>query len=108
MGAFFSVWTIQRTKEIGLVKALGASNAYLLRDSLGQVLLLMIMATSIGTLAAIQLGRTLEASSFPFMLVLETVAASGVMLVVAGLIGSALSLRLILKIDPIIALGREQ
>jgi putative ABC transport system permease protein len=108
MGAFFSVWTIQRTKEIGLVKALGASNAYLLRDSLGQVLLLMITATSIGTLAAIQLGRTLEASSFPFMLVLETVAASGVMLVVAGLVGSALSLRLILKIDPIIALGREQ
>lgn len=108
MGAFFSVWTIQRTKEIGLVKALGASNAYLLRDSLGQVLLLMITATLIGTLAAIQLGRTLEASSFPFMLVLETVAASGVMLVVAGLIGSALSLRLILKIDPIIALGREQ
>lgn len=108
MGAFFSVWTIQRTKEIGLVKALGASNAYLLRDSLGQVLLLMITATSIGTLAAIQLGRTLEASSFPFMLVLETVAASAVMLVVAGLVGSALSLRLILKIDPIIALGREQ
>ncbi len=108
MGAFFSVWTIQRTKEIGLVKALGASNAYLLRDSLGQVLLLMITATSIGTLAAIQLGRTLEASSFPFMLVLETVGASAVMLVVAGLIGSALSLRLILKIDPIIALGREQ
>ena len=108
MGAFFSVWTIQRTKEIGLVKALGASNAYLLRDSLGQVLLLMITAAAIGTLAAIQVGRTLEASSFPFMLVPETVAASAVMLVIAGLIGSALSLRLILKIDPIIALGREQ
>jgi putative ABC transport system permease protein len=108
MGAFFSVWTVQRTKEIGLVKALGASNAYLLRDSLGQVLLLMIAATAIGTLAAIQVGRTLEVSSFPFMLVPETVAASAVMLVVAGLIGSALSLRLILKIDPIIALGREQ
>ncbi len=108
MGAFFSVWTIQRTKEIGLVKALGASNAYLLRDSLGQVLLLMITAAAIGTLAAIQVGRTLEASSFPFMLVPETVTASAVMLVIAGLIGSALSLRLILKIDPIIALGREQ
>jgi putative ABC transport system permease protein len=108
MGAFFSVWTIQRTKEIGLVKALGASNAYLLRDSLGQVLLLMITAAAIGTLAAIQVGRTLEASSFPFLLVPETVTASAVMLVIAGLIGSALSLRLILKIDPIIALGREQ
>ena len=32
IGAFFSIWTIQRTKEIGLVKALGASNAYLLRN----------------------------------------------------------------------------
>ena len=108
MGAFFSVWTIQRTKEIGLVKALGASNGYLLRDSLGQVLLLMIVATLIGTLAAMQVGRTLEAGSFPYMVVPETVAASALMLVVAGLIGSALSLRLILKIDPIIALGREQ
>ena len=108
MGAFFSVWTIQRTKEIGLVKALGASNAYLLRDSLGQVLLLMIAATAIGTLAAIQSGQTLEARGFPYMLVLETVTASALMLVIAGLIGSALSLRLILKIDPIIALGREQ
>ena len=108
MGAFFSVWTIQRTKEIGLVKALGASNAYLLRDSLGQVLLLMIAATAIGTLAAIQSGQTLEARGFPYMLVLDTVTASALMLVIAGLIGSALSLRLILKIDPIIALGREQ
>jgi len=29
VGAFFTIWTIQRTKEIGLVKALGASNGYL-------------------------------------------------------------------------------
>ena len=108
MGAFFSVWTIQRTKEIGLVKALGASNGYLLRDSLGQVLLLMITATAIGTLAAIQSGRTLEAGGFPYMLVPETVAASALMLIIAGLIGSALSLRLVMKIDPIIALGRER
>jgi hypothetical protein len=30
------------------------------------------------------------------------------MLIIAGLFGSALSLRLIMKIDPIVALGREQ
>ena len=35
IGAFFLIWTIQRTAEIGLVKALGASNAYLLKDSVG-------------------------------------------------------------------------
>ena len=68
----------------------------------------MIGATVIGTLAAIQIGRLLEAGGFPYLLVPETVIASAVMLVIAGLFGSALSLRLIMKIDPIIALGRER
>jgi putative ABC transport system permease protein len=34
IGAFFTVWTIQRTQEIGLLKALGASTGYLVRDAL--------------------------------------------------------------------------
>ena len=37
VAAFFTVWTIQRTRQIGLLKALGASNAYVLRDALGQL-----------------------------------------------------------------------
>jgi ABC-type antimicrobial peptide transport system permease subunit len=62
----------------------------------------------IGTLGAIQVGRLMEGSGFPYLLVPETVMASAVMLIIAGLFGSALSLRLIMKIDPIVALGREQ
>src|SRR5690606_34446757 len=34
IGAFFTIWTMQRTAEIGLVKAMGASEGYLLKDSL--------------------------------------------------------------------------
>ncbi len=108
IGAFFTVWTIQRTREIGLVKALGASNAYLLRDALGQVLILMVSATLIGTLASLWVGQWFAEAGSSFVLDLRTIFASSCLLVIAGLIGSALSVRLITRVDPIIALGREQ
>jgi putative ABC transport system permease protein len=60
IGAFFTVWTIQRTKEIGLVKALGGSNWYLLRDALGQITLLMVVAATLGTAVGYRLGVYFE------------------------------------------------
>ena len=108
IGAFFTVWTIQRTKEIGLVKALGGSNWYLLRDALGQVIILMILATLVGTGAALWLGQRFIESGNPFVLDPATIISSSSLLIVAGIIGSALSVRLVTRIDPIIALGRER
>jgi putative ABC transport system permease protein len=108
IGAFFTVWTIQRTREIGLIKALGGSNVYLLRDALGQVFILMVTATLVGTLVSLYVGQRFAEAGSSFVLDLGTIFASSVLLVVAGLIGSALSIRLITNVDPIIALGREQ
>jgi putative ABC transport system permease protein len=108
IGAFFTVWTIQRTREIGLVKALGGSNSYLLRDALGQAIILMLLATLFGTGIALWLGQQFIESGNPFVLDPQTVLGSSSFLVVAGLIGSAISIRLITRIDPIIALGTER
>ncbi|MDA8296106.1 MAG: hypothetical protein M0004_05895 [Actinomycetota bacterium] len=36
VGAFFTVWTIQRKADIGLLKALGASNGLVIRDALAE------------------------------------------------------------------------
>jgi putative ABC transport system permease protein len=108
VSAFFTVWTIQRTKEIGLVKALGASNAYLLRDALGQVLLLLIIAVVIGSSSAYWLGQRFESAQLSFLLEPTSVVMTGTFIVIAGLIGSALSVRLITRVEPIIALGRER
>jgi len=108
IGAFFAIWTIQRTQEIGLVKALGGSNGYLLRDSLGQALLLLGGGTALGLGAALWLGQFLMKTGRPFMYVPETVTAAVVALLVAGLIGGALSVRRITAVDPIIALGRDR
>ena len=108
IGAFFTVWTIQRTREIGLIKALGGSNLYLLKDALGQVLLLMLAATLVGTSAALWLGQRFIESGNPFVLDPPTVLGSSLFLIVAGLVGSAISIRLITRVDPIIALGTER
>jgi putative ABC transport system permease protein len=108
IGAFFTIWTIQRTQEIGLVKALGASSGYLLRDALGQALLLMLAGTLVGTTVAIWLGQIFMAAGNPYELKPDTVMQSGLALVIAGLIGSAVSIRLITRVDPMIALGRQK
>jgi putative ABC transport system permease protein len=108
IGAFFTIWTIQRTQEIGLVKALGASNWYLLKDSLGQALLLLVTGTLIGLGAALWAGQFLMATGRPFMYVASTVSASAVTLLIAGLVGGAISIRMITSVDPIIALGRDR
>lgn len=109
IGAFFTIWTIQRTKEIGLVKALGASSWYLMKDALGQALLLMSVSTAVGLGLAIAIGKGLiEGTAFPFMFEGGMVISSMLLLIVAGLLGAAFAIRQINAVDAMIALGREQ
>jgi putative ABC transport system permease protein len=108
IGAFFSIWTIQRTKEIGLVKALGASNWYLVRDALGQAFVLIALGTGVGVGFSIWFSNLVAGSELPFMLQPNTLAAAIIALMVAGLIGAAMSVNRITRVDPIIALGQIQ
>lgn len=108
LGAFFSIWTIQRTREIGLVKALGASNGYLMRDALGQAVLLIALGTVLGLAGTLWVERLVEGTKFPFMLPVGAVVGAITTLFITGLIGAGLSIKRITSIDPIIALGQGQ
>ena len=109
IGAFFTIWTIQRTKEIGLVKALGASGWYLMKDALGQALILMLIGTGVGLGLAVGIGKGfMEGGEFPFTYRAGMVTSSMVLLIVCGLIGAAFAIRKINAVDAMIALGREQ
>jgi len=108
IGAFFSIWTIQRTKEIGLVKALGASNGYLLKDALGQALLLLIAGVAVGLGLGLWSGQAFMESGRPFMFEVDKLVQAMLLLMIAGIAGAALSIRRITGVDPIIALGQEQ
>ncbi len=109
IGAFFSIWTIQRTREIGLVKALGASNGYLLRDALGQASIILLIGIAVGLGAGLLLGQYIMANTaLPYMLAPDEIGQAMLLLLIAGLLGGALSVRRITAVDPIIALGQEQ
>ncbi len=103
VAAFFTVWTIQRTAEIGLLKALGARTGYVVRDAIGQAAIVLVGATALGLGLGLGLGAAMPGNA-PFALKPVPVLGAGALLVVMGLLGSAVSIRRIAKIDPLIAL----
>ncbi len=106
VGAFFTVWTIQRSRQIGLLKALGASNAYVLRDALGQLAIVLVSAVVVGAAVALGLGA-LVPKAVPFSLQASPIITSVVTLVVLGMAGSLVAVRRITSVDPIVALSTE-
>ena len=105
VGAFFTVWTIQRRAEIGLQKALGASTRSVLFDALGQVLVVLVAATAVGVAVGLALGALISCGTVPFSLQSGPVAAASVTLIVSGVVGMLVGVRRITSVDPIIALG---
>ncbi|MFD3847993.1 ABC transporter permease [Streptomyces microflavus] len=105
IGAFFTVWTIQRSGDVAVLKALGASTTNLLKDALGQAVVLLVGGTLIGTGIAAALGALVSGSAVPFLLTPATVLVPAAVIIVLGALGAALSIRRITSVDPLTALG---
>jgi len=107
VGAFFTVLAVQRTRQTGLLKAMGASDAYVLRDGIGQMAVVVIGATAVGTLAGAVTVALLANTAAPVELSLTSIVLSAGLLVLTGLVGSLVSFRRITTVEPAIALGVE-
>lgn len=105
IGAFFTVWTIQRSGDVAVLKTLGASTANLLKDALGQAVVLLAGGTLLGTGIAAALGALVSGSAVPFLLTPATVLVPAVVIILLGALGAALSIRRITSVDPLTALG---
>ncbi|MEW1953444.1 ABC transporter permease [Terrabacter sp. NPDC080008] len=108
IGAFFTVWTVQRRSEIAILKGLGASTRYLLKDALGQALALLALGTAAGAALAAGIGAILTATAgsvVPFVLDAPTLLLPAVVMIVLGLAGAAVSVRTVTTVDPLTALG---
>ncbi|MEU4799637.1 FtsX-like permease family protein [Streptomyces sp. NPDC023327] len=105
IGAFFTVWTIQRGADIAVLKALGASTPYLLRDALGQAVAMLVVGTAVGSGIAAAAGGVISGGDVPFVLEPATVLGPAGVMIALGAVGAGLSVRRITAVDPLVALG---
>mgnify|MGYP003418031153 CR=1 FL=1 len=104
VGAFFTVWTIGRSGDIAVLKALGASTGYLLRDAIGQAALVLVLGVGLGAgLAAV--AATALAQVVPVEVTAVTTALPALALIALGLVGAGVAIARISRIDPHAALA---
>ena len=107
IGAFFTVWTIQRQHELAVLRAVGASGRYLLRDSLTQATILLVTFTAVGVAAGIGLGALMP-EGMPFALEAPPIIIASLTTILLGLVGATVAVLRITRIEPISALGGQR
>ena len=107
VGAFFTVWTMQRAGDIAVLKALGATTGSLVRDALGQALVVLVLGIGVGLALVVGLGA-LAGGALPFLLSPLTTALPAAIMAALGLAGAAFALRSVTSADPLTALGSHR
>jgi len=108
---FLSMYTtiIERTKEIGVLKSLGASKAYIVEIILSETTLLCL-AGVVGGVALSFAMRAIFLSAFPSLTILITprwIVYAALIALVGGLLGAAYPAWLASRKDPVEALAYE-
>ncbi|ALG86640.1 ABC transporter permease [Gordonia phthalatica] len=105
VGGFFAVWTGHRVRSLAVVRAMGAGRRYLLRDGLGQAVVVLAAGLAVGLIVG-GLGAWLASSRVPIALAPTTTAVLVSAIAVLGLAGAGVALRPLVRVDPLTALNR--
>ncbi len=104
VGGFFQIQTLQKLGQIGMLKAIGASNALVATEAVLQIVLVNLAGVIAGTLGTAVLAATFPAT-VPIVFQPGNVATALVGLLVIGPLGGLVALRAALRVEPLRALG---
>ena len=104
IGVFFYVITLQKTQQLGVLKAIGTKNSYLATTLVVQAIFLsgVALVIGIGLILAVQ---TILPASMPFLLTTTMIAQYSVIFIVISVVGTLISLYQVLKVDALEAIG---
>jgi putative ABC transport system permease protein len=104
LGGFFQIQALQKVPQIGVLKAIGASNFTVALASLIQITLVTLTGVLIGGLVTLGLAVALP-SGIPIIFTPQSVATALISLTLIGPIGGLVSIRYSLRVEPLAALG---
>lgn len=102
---FFALLTVERTALYGVLKAIGARSGTIFLGLVVQAIAVTFVAAAIAGVAVVVLDLLIPPGSIPLYVSAGRIATSVVLLTVAAVVGSAFSLRRVLRVDPASALG---
>jgi len=101
---FFSLLTLERTGMYAVLKAIGASTRQIFTGVVVQAVAVAVISFVFGAVV-VHLVSPVLVSALPFQLLPSRTATTLVLLVITAVIGSAVSLRRVVRIDPASAIG---
>ncbi|UJF16083.1 ABC transporter permease [Jeotgalibaca sp. MA1X17-3] len=104
IGIFIYVLTLQKTSLFGVMKAQGISSGYISRSVLAQTFLLAVIGVGIGLVLTILTSLVLP-PAVPYSTNIMFIAAITFLLIVFAVLGALFSVRTVVKIDPLEAIG---
>jgi putative ABC transport system permease protein len=107
IGAFFTVWTVQRQHELAVLRAVGTPTGFLLRDGIAQAGFLLTAFTAVGVVVGLGFAAIMPAEA-PFAIEAVPVVSAGLAMIILGLIGASLAVLRIARIEPATALGGQR
>jgi len=104
IGGFFQIQILQKVAQIGVLKAIGASNQVVAVSAVLQIILVTIIGVAIGGLLTFGFSLTFP-PTVPIVFNGTTSLIAIVALLLIGPIGGLVSIRYAVKIEPLKALG---
>ncbi len=102
---FFALLTVERTALYGVLKALGARSRTIFGGLVAQAVVVTLVASTVAGVLVVVLDLLIPPGSIPIYITAGRIVTSILLLLVAAVVGSAFSLRRILRIDPASAIG---